>query len=251
MKIYKRTFSSRLFVWLYHLHFFHILKLALSPPFIWYCRRVSVRHEILGIPVYVWDAHQAAAFGLEAVERALKMLGESSPYLMEKMRSRMNGIIIIPVGTGVTRSGTGRWYFINPSKYKPLNPGNTKAAARGVLRLLGAVVSVSQYTCLANGRFGYFGIKNAGYLFMKAEIRALRRCFSLERQLEVLTVIAMCYKVMDLHDSRPGRRYHPEFAIREMERLSFGKKLRLHPKDDTLVIESTSGSGELQNHPLA
>jgi hypothetical protein len=106
-----------------------------------------------------------------------------------------------------------------------------------MLGLMAALASTSQFIRLSKGRFGYFGIRHGVYLCMKTQIRASRRCLSPDKQLAVLTEIAICYKVLDDQNLRPGRRYHPFFIKQEMERLSLGKKLRLHPKVETLVVE--------------
>jgi hypothetical protein len=114
---------------------------------------------------------------------------------------------------------------------------NIEARERRIIGLMAALAYAPQFIRLSKGRFSYLGIKHAAYLCAKTQIRASRRCFSPDRQLAVLTEIAICYKVLDDRNLRPGRRYHPRFIEQEMERLSLGKKLKLHPKLDIMVIE--------------
>jgi hypothetical protein len=45
---------------------------------------------------------------------------------------------------------------------------------------------------------------------------------------------------LDRRNLRPGRRYHPNFTKCEIEKLSFGKKLKLNPKNDILVAEENA-----------
>ena len=171
------------------------------------------------------------------VERALRLLQENSPYNIEEMQKQIKGIIIVPGGPSQLVCRATRCCVINPLKHAPKNSGNIELVRRHALALAGFFASVPQFIRLSKGRFGYPGIKHAAYLCVKAEIRAIRRCFSMGRQLEVLSIIATFYKVLDERNMRPGRSYHPHFIKREMEKLGFGKKLNLYAKNDVLVVE--------------
>lgn len=126
--------------------------------------------------------------------------------------------------------------MVDVFKYVPDDPGDIEAKKRSLLAMSGDLVSASQEMRLAKGYLGYLGIEHVKYLKIKAMIRAVRRRCSPETQVEALTVMACGYKVLDDDKLRPGRRYHPYFIKREMEKFSFGKKLKLHPRIGTLVI---------------
>jgi hypothetical protein len=237
MKIVKRTFSSQLLGLLYQLRVYSHPKQLASSVFVRYWRRKSARREIFGIPVYVWNAHRDVMFGLELVEQALRLLGQTSPYSIQQIRKQFNCIIIVPGGGGRILCRAEKCCVINPFKYLPKADGNIKSANRQLLRLMASLASASQELQLFKRRFGYLGIKNSLYLKINTEIRVLRRCFSTEKQLEAFSVVAGRYKILDELNLRPGRRYHPYFIKREMEKWSCDRKLRLHPEQDTLVIE--------------
>lgn len=237
MKICKRGFCSQLLVWQHQLSYFNNPMLASTPLISWFSRKKSIRREIFGFSVYAVKGDPDMTFGFELVERALQLLTEHSPYWVEELRKQIKAVIIVPTKRAITIDRIARCCVINPFKFAPKNPENTEAAKRRTLGLLGALASSSQLMRLSKGRFGYVGIKHGVYFCMKTQIRVVRRCFSLDWQRAVLSEMATCYKVLDVQNLRPGRRYHPHFIKQEMERLSFGKKLSLHPAADTLVVE--------------
>lgn len=233
MKIFRRKFFSRLLVLLYRLRPFNNPFLFMDIIAHWF----SNQYEMCGIRVYAVNMDRDITAALQLLQNALKVLSERSPRLVDSLRRARIEVIVAPVGPGLVRYLIGRRFVIDVLKYMPDNLDDNAAKKRSMLLLLGDLVSMAQEMRLYKGRFGYFGIKHMAYLNVKARIRILRKCLSPDNQLEALTVMAMCYKVLDDEQLRPGRRYYPFFMQREMEKFSFGRKLKLHPESDTLVIE--------------
>jgi hypothetical protein len=140
-------------------------------------------------------------------------------------------------GPGLVPYPTEKCLEINPLIYLPEDMSDIEEMKRNMLAFLGELVSAALEMRASKGRFGYLGIKHLEYLKIKTSIRAFRRCLSLDNHLEVLTVMAIYYKFLDDNKLRPSRRYHPYFIEREMKKWSFDKKLNLHSKIETLVIE--------------
>jgi hypothetical protein len=237
MKIYKRSFGSQLLVWWHQLRSYNHPLRASSSLIYWMMRRNATHHEIFGISVYFSPEDPDSTFGFELVERALKLLNESSPNSIEAFKRQIKIIYIARTNRWIRPDWLNQSCIIDPFKYLPKNKAHIEVRKTRMVGLMAALASTPQRIRLSKGRFGYFGIRHGAYLYMKTQIRVSRRCFSPDKQLAVLTEIAICYKVIDDQNLRPGRHYHPRFINQEMERLSFGKKLRLHPKLDTMVVE--------------